>query len=268
MLGWRISGPASETILASAQQVYARGRTHSYTYRSVTGAVERNEACFDGDWLGSISVCSSALYRIRLTVENFICKQFQLPTTVADLEKFIAGRPDAEKKCWYTVGMTNPKTNKTKTGGICLPYLMSFLELSEKSLEERKEAVISNVTVAPHHQKKGVGTMLHLFLAQHLRDEGFEKLVSDLVGMNTSGELAIWKRLQAQGHDIAKLEPMSHSCVPRLLHSIKILDDVMYKEVNRQGSHFGDGVCTFKKMEKIDFPQYEWDLAKPILTEE
>ena len=125
--------------------------------------------------------------------------------------------------------------------------------------------MISNVTIAPHHQKKGYGTLLHFFLAQYLRDEGFKKLTSDIVGMNTGGELAIWKKLQA-GWSIEKQEPMSHLCVPRMLHTMEIIDDQMYKALNKGfSSHFGDGVYTLGKIEKTDFPQYEWDLSDPIL---
>jgi hypothetical protein len=236
------------------------GTSSSYSYHTRSGAVECNNDEFSGDWIGAISASRTLACRVRHMV-NSVCDDFKLPNTTADLQAFIDGRPQ-ERRDWYTVQFPNKKQ-----GSVCLPYLLVFFKDSDESLEEGSDtAVVSNATIAPHYQKKGYGTLLHLCLAQHLRDEGFKMLVSDLVGMNTTGELAVWEKLQKQGREIKKMEPMSHICIPRMLHAMRIIDDQMYKQLNKQGTHFGGRIHSLAKVEKTDFPQYLWDLSKPILT--
>jgi len=239
----------------------SRRKTYSYTYHSASGKAERDAEKFPGDWIGYIQASLTNFCRIRSMVVAFVCKPFNLPTTAADLQKFIESRPQ-EKNGWFTIGNGNKYL-----GGVYLPRLLAFFEGADESMSKPPdEAVISNVTVAPRHQKKGYGTLLHLCLAQFLRDEGYKTLTSDTVGMNTAGELAVWKRLKGKFPAITKQEPMSHICVPRLMQSIQVIDEEMYKTINEGGySHFGGRVLTAGQLEKIDFPQYEWDLSKPIL---
>jgi GNAT superfamily N-acetyltransferase len=242
------------------------GKSHSYTYHSVTGKADQNDGEFDGDWLGYINVLRSPLSRIRSTVESVVCKENRLPTGTAELQTFVDSRMK-EGKPWWNVRMKFGPEETTEKGSVCLPRLLAFFQQADQSLKEPPGvAIISNTAVAPHHQKQGYGTLLHIFLAQHLRDEGFQSLISDYVGMNTAGELAVWNRLQGLGMDIQKMEPMSHLCVPRFLHSIEVIDTGMYKILNTYlSTHFGERECTVGELGKIDFPQYEWDLTNPIM---
>jgi len=237
-----------------------RGRTHSYTYHSASGKLERDKETWTGDWVGSIQASRSFEYRIRATA-NKILEPFGVPTKTAELETFLAGRPP-EKKDWYIVQFPE------EVGGICLPLLLSYSELTDKSLEESpNKAVISGVSVAPRHQKKGFGTLMHLVLARHLRDEGYKTLLSDMVGMNTEGELAIWARLERMGACVEKCKPMAHFCIPRFLYLSKIISEGMYKILNKvTTTHLSGKLRTAGEVEKIDFPQYEWDLSEPILA--
>lgn len=221
-----------------------------FRYSSVTGKLEENvdREC-PMEWLGMITVSPSYLHRLWFPIRSY-CESLKIPTEIPELEKFIENRGD--KGPCYRLGLT--KTGKY--GQIYLPGLLAMAKGAKESCTEKENAIISQVVVAPRRQRQGIGSFLHRIMASYLKGLGFKTMYSDLVGLNTKGELAVWQSLQGS------VEHQGNSSWPRFLHKANVINKTLYRSLLKQNGMMLDGeVITLGTIEKNYFQQYSVDLA-------
>jgi ribosomal protein S18 acetylase RimI-like enzyme len=223
--------------------------SNSYWYSSRSGKLEKKENV-PMEWIGGINVSPNLQHRMWATMKNFF-EELNIPTEPKKLEQFIAAR--GENKLWYRV-----KFNDDKVGSVYLPRLLDVAK-GVQEYSENNEGYISNVVVAPHRQRQGFGLLLHSLAASYLKGLGYTKMTSDIVGMNTDAEIAVWKALKKQ----VRVTPFRESfSIMRILRKANVIDDVMFKVVQKMmGTHVNGVLMTQGEISKKKFQQFEMDLT-------
>jgi GNAT superfamily N-acetyltransferase len=220
----------------------------SYWYSSASGKLEKGDN-LPVEWVGTITVSPNYQHRLWATAKN-IFKSFGIPVEAKELEQFITARGD---RLWYRV-----KFKDGKVGSVYLPRLLAFAKSTQK-YSEKEEAIVSSVVVAPHRRRHGFGSILHKLMALHLKGLGYTRMVSDIVGMNTDAEIAIWRALQTEASVTPFKEKFS---LMGTLHKLNIVNDVMVKAVHKHtGTHVNGVLMTQGKISKKKFRQFELDLT-------
>jgi hypothetical protein len=223
-----------------------------FRYSSRTGKLEEADEC-PVEWLGSITVSPNFAHRLWFPIKSF-CADVSIPTGIPELEKFIQNRGD--KGPWYRM-----KVSKTgQLGVIHLPSILSMAMSMTEVFTEKENAIVSHVAVAPHCQRRGIGRFLHVLMARYLKGLGYKTLSSDIVGLNTKGEVAVWESLQKEVN-VESLN-MGTSSWPRVLHKMNVINNVMYRNLLKHHAMNLDGeLIRLGAIEKTDFPQFEMDLT-------
>ena len=92
-------------------------------------------------------------------------------------------------------------------------------------------------------------------------------MVSDIVGLNTTGEIAVWKSLQKQ----LPVTPFKGSfSLVQFLQRLNIIDKTMAAILQKERMHVDGEVLSIKQIARRKFQQFELDLTDeriPVLTE-
>ncbi len=226
----------------------------TYRYSSISGKVEQNDYnCPVGEWVGAINVSTSMHHRMWVAASNLF-KDFEIPVEKEPLKKFIKAR--GEKGPWYRI--SNGDT-KEMLGAVYLPYVLKMVEFLERE-PDKEEAVIGNATVAPKYVGQGFGKVLHLLAAGHFKKLGYKTLVSDIVGLNTEPEIAVWRSLKKE-FLVEEYTEKGFSTVS-VLESMNIIDDKLAAFLNtRNCMHVGGKRMTLGEISETEFTQFEMDLT-------
>jgi hypothetical protein len=234
--------------------VNLNGRPSSiYRYSTKTGKLEKNGR-YPVEWIGQIAISPNLRHRAWVPIAN-IFQGWGIPTELKQLEQFIKTR--GKDRLWYTIQL-HVKNGDKKRGSIFLPNLLHLAKATFSTVS-KGTAIISNVMVAPHRQGQGFGTMLHLLAASHLKSLGYTKMLSDIVGMNTDAEIAIWKSLQKQ----LRVTPFKESySTTRLLRDSKVIDNRMFRIMQKHtGGYFSGVMMAQEQISRKKFQQFELDLT-------
>jgi hypothetical protein len=230
----------------------------TYRYSSRSGKLEKNGTC-PVEWIGGINISPNFTHRAWATMANLF-ESFKIPIEPKELKQFIKAR--GKEKSFYRVKVGN------KVGSIYLPNLLVLAEGVYASTE-KDEGFISNVMVAPHRQGQGFGLLLHRLAASYLKGLGYKKMTSDVVGMNTDGEVAVWRALKKE----LRVTPFKENfSMTRLLRRLNVIDGVMFDVIQKKwGTHVNGVLMIDKEISKKKFQQFELDLTDkriPILEKE
>src|SRR5258708_10967031 len=208
------------------------------------------------EWIGRINISPSFPHRVWATTANLL-QSWNIPTEPKELKRFIKAR--GKGKSWYRI-----KFGDKGTGSIYLPNLLYMAERVQE-YPDKDRGYVSSVVVAPHRQRQGFGLQLHKLAASFLKTLGYTTMVSDTVGMNTDGEIAVWKALKKE----ALVTPFKLSfSMSKFLRKANIIDDKMFKLMQKMGMHINGSAMTLEAISKKRFQQFELNLADkriPIL---